>query len=244
MSILSGLGKLASNVLGGGSGKKETTSAKTNQTMKTTGQTTASRQEYSDGFLANLEQTANTALGRNVAAGEAIDAQLAKVTAANLGGDPVEFDPEAYVRGITTQANQSIDNTLRGGVNAIAANTGGSASGNSAAALLANRMAGDAAAQKAGVAAEATGTATDLQIRARAARADELSAGTQMISGLSSTSDAGLTTLLNALRGGETYQEVNNNESTTTAGSSSSTTKTPFNWTSGLGNIFKDVNQD
>lgn len=244
MAILAGIAKLASNFLGGGAGKEEKTTTSQNQTMKTTGQTTASRKEYSDGFLRNLETTANDALGRNAQSGKAVAGQLAKVQEANLGGTQIAFDPDAYIRWITESANRSIDNTVRGNTNAIAANTGGSASGNSAAALLASRLSGDAAAQKAGVAAEATAQATDMQVKARDQRVNELGAGTTMINSLSSTGDAGMTTLLNALRGGETFQEVNNNETQQSSGTGTSQTKTPFNWTAGLGNIFKDVNQD
>lgn len=244
MSILSGLGKLATNLLAGGSGSKSSTSTNQKQTMKTTGQTTAQRKEYSDGFLSNLEQAANSALGRNVAGQEALAGQLDRVQAANLGGTPIDFDAEAYIRGVTTAATNSVNTALRANTNAIAGNTGGSASGNSQAALLASRLQTDAAAQIAGITAEATGQATNLAIQARDQRVSELQAGTNMMQGLTSTGDAGLTTLLNALRGGETFQEVNNNETQESKGTGTSQTKTPFNWTAGLGNIFKDVNQD
>lgn len=245
LSSALGLAKLGSNILSGGSGKTTTTSSSQNTSMKTTGQTAASRQEYSDGFLKVLEQAAAGALANTADSQGALGTQRDKVVAANLGGKPaMAFDADSYIRDMVAGASDSINNDVRANVNAIAANTGGSSSGNSAAALLENRLRTEGAAKIAGVKAEATGSAAQIASSLREQQVNELSAGTGQISSLVSAGDAGLTTLLNALRGGETYQEVNNNETQTGTSSGTAKEKTPFNWTAGLGNLFKDIGQD
>jgi hypothetical protein len=252
MSLLSGLVKLGSNVLSGGAGSKKTETAKqssnTSSSESTVGRTIAQRKEYSDGFLRNLEVVSNEALKRNLANSTALAGQREALDAAQLGQNPINFDADAYIRGVTQAAGNTINNQIQTNTNAIAGNTGGSASGNSQAALLANRLATDGASQLAGITAEATRSAMDTQLRARGQQVDELATKNNILSGLSTANDAGLATLLNSLRGGETYQEVDNreNRSSNSKSSGSSTAKAvvPFNWQAGLGNIFKDVDQD
>lgn len=239
-----GVAKLASNFLGGGSGKKVTTSGSTNETRNTTSSTSANRREYSDGFLQLLESGAADAIRSSSTTKASLESQVDKVNKANLGGPGVEFDGDAFIRGIVTGARNSIENSLRGNVNAIAAGTGGSSSGNSAAALLENRMRTEAAAQLGSIEQQATGQAVQLELATREQKANELASGTNQLTQLGSAMDSSMIALINALRGGETDQTVEAKENTNTSGSSSQTSKQAFNWTQGLGNLFKDINQD
>lgn len=233
---LLGVGKLAANLLGGGSGSKSTT----NKSESSKGTTTANRREYSDGMLQILESTAANSLVGGSQAADALTAQIDKIKGAGLSGNPITFDSDAYIRDVMASVDNSLGASLRQNRNQAVAGAGGSTAGNSAAALLANRMEADNAAQRAGVMASTTATAKELESNLRKSNADSLASETGMLSSIDSNLQAGLATLLNALRGGETYQEVK--ESTTTSGTG--TTKTPFNWTAGLGNLFKDIGQD
>lgn len=244
--ILTGVGKLASNFLGGGSGKKETTNSNqsTTQNSNTVGSTTANRREFSDGMLALLETTTANQIAGGAVGADALAAQIAKVRGAGLTEGKINFDAEKYIRDTMTGVDNSLGATLRQDRNQAIASAGGSS--NSAAALLANRLEQDNAAQRAGILGTTTANATSIEAAARASNREDLATETTLLSGLDTSMQSGLATLLNALRGGETYQEVNNKEVTNASGTSSgtATSKTPFNWTSGLGNIFKDVNQD
>lgn len=245
---LLGVGKLVANVIGGGSGSKTTTSGTQSQrgTSNTTGTTQASRREFSDGMLQALEMGAANALVGASQGTDRLTSQLEKVKGANLGGKQIQFDADAYIRDTMRAADNTLGASLRENRNQAIASAGGSTAGNSAAALLANRLEGDVSAQRAGIMASTTATAKELESNIQRANADALSAETSLLTGLDSNLQAGLATLLNALRGGETYQEVieSSRTNSTQSGSSASTSKTPFNWTAGLGNLFKDVGQD
>lgn len=244
LSTVLGGAKLFANVLGGGSGSKSTTSGNQKSTTRTQGSTTANRREYSDGFLAALEQSTSDALGSSAVGGAALRGQIEKVQAANLGGEAIPFDMDAFVRGVTDQASNLITNQANSNIQQTASATGGSTSGNSQAALLASRINNDAAANIAGVRQQATAQGAQIKASLRDQQVNELASGTQQLAGLQSSVDAGLATLLNALRGGETYQEVSTDETTNASGSGTQTQRTPFNWTKGLGNLFADINQD
>lgn len=92
--------------------------------------------------------------------------------------------------------------------------------------------------------ASTTATAKELETNIKKANSESLAAETGMLATIDSNLQSGLIGLLNALRGGETYQEVNENSTTNSSTSGTSNTKTPFNWTAGLGNLFKDIGQD
>lgn len=245
---LLGVGKLVANAIGGGSGSKTTTSGTQSQsgTSNTTGTTQASRREFSDGMLQALEMGAANALVGATQGADRLTEQLNRVKGANLGGKQIQFDADAYIRDTMMAADNTLGASLRTNRNQAVAGAGGSTGGNSAAALLANRLEGDVSAQRTGIMASTTATAKELESNIQRANADALSTETSLLSGIDSNLQAGLATLLNALRGGETYQEVNEISRTDSrqAGSTSSTSKTPFNWTAGLGNLFKDVGQD
>lgn len=237
---LLGVGKLAANVLGGGSGKKESTTA--NQNTKSTAITQANRREYSDGFLSLLETSAANSVVGGSQGTDALTEQLNKVKQAGLTRDPIAFDADAFIRDSMSAVDNSLGASLRQNRNQAIASAGGSTAGNSAAAMLANRLEADSAAQRAGILGSTTAQAKSIEAAARASNNEALATETTLLSGLDTSMQSGLATLLNALRGGETYQEVINKESQTTSGTS--TSRTPFNWTAGLGNLFKDIDQD
>lgn len=264
-----GAAKLASNFFGGGSGTKTNTSQSSSQnssqtqTQNSSGTTSASRREFSDGFLRQLELATAEALKTSNQNTDTLQKQLGKVQGATLGpGYTVDlsFNPDTFVNSIVGSARDAIQRGTTQNVNKIAANTGGSASGNSAAALLASRVANEGATNLAGIEGQARGQAAEISRANEALRLEGkvqgnqqnlalLESQTQQMTGIASTVDASLTALLNALKGGETAQDVTNNENTTiqsngtTTGSVQGTTKQPFNWTAGLGNLFKDIGQ-
>lgn len=264
-----GAAKLASNFFSGGSGTKTNTSQSTVQNSKQTqvqnssGSSTASRREFSDGFLTQLEAaTAESLLASNKNQ-NSLEAQMKKVQDAKLGDGyavDLNFNPDAFVNQIVGSAQNAIQRNTTQSVNKLAGNTGGSASGNSAAALLASRVANEGATTLAGVEGQARGQAAEIQRANEALRLDGkvqgnqqalqlLGSQTEQMTGIASTVDASLTALLNALKGGETAQDVTNSETGTVStdgtitGTGSSTSRTPFNWTAGLGNLFKDIGQ-
>lgn len=240
---LLGVGKLVSNVLGGGSGSKSTTTQSGSSSSKTAGVTTANRREFSDGMLQILETaTANQLVGGSQAS-DALTGQLDKVKKSG-GGNPITFDADAYIRDIMTAADNTLGSSLRQNRNQAIASAGGSTAGSSAAALLANRLEADNASQRAGLMASTTATAKELETNIKKANSESLAAETGMLATIDSNLQSGLIGLLNALRGGETYQEVNENSTTNSSTTGTSNTKTPFNWTAGLGNLFKDIGQD
>ena len=241
---LLGVGKLATNFLGGGSGKKESTTANQNTSSNTTGKTQASRLEFSEGMLSLLETAAANAVAGSAVGTDSLAAQVQKVRDAGLTKNPVKFDADAFIRDTMAGVDNTLGTSLRQNRNQAVASAGGSTAANSASALLANRLESENAAQRAGALGATTAQAKQIEIAANAANAEALSTETTLLSGLDTSMQSGLATLLNALRGGETYQEVNNRESTTSATSGTSTSRTPSNWTAGLGNLFKDVNQD
>ena len=249
---LLGVGKIAANVLGGGSGKKETTTAnqntKSNTKSTSSANTQASRREYSDGFLSLLETSAANSVVGSSQGTDALAQQLDKVRQAGLTQDPISFDAEAFIRDSMSAVDNSLGASLRQNRNQAIASAGGSTAGNSAAAMLANRLEADSAAQRAGILGSTTAQAKSIEAAARASNNEALATETTLLSGLDTSMQSGLATLLNALRGGETFQEVNNKEvqsqSTTGSTSGTSMSRTPFNWTAGLGNLFKDIDQD
>lgn len=255
MSLLSGLvgiTKLATNFIGGGAGSttdKNESSNQTanqkvtgNQSQSSAGSQSANRREFSDGFLQLLELTAKDALGSSAAGASALRDQLAEVQ-----NNPINFDADAFVKGITEQAKSSVMGQLESDVNSTVSATGGSTSGNSASALLASRLRNDAAANIAGVQASAQGTAAQIQSGLQSQRSST-------IAGVAGSVNDSLTSLLAALRGGEVQQDttskenmVGNSQQTSTGQTlttGSATQSTPFNWAKGFGNLFGDINQD
>lgn len=255
MGILDGVlgaAKLASNFFGGGSGTKTNTTQSTSQNQKQTqvsnssGSTTASRREFSDNFLQQLELATAESLKTSNANQANLESQAKKVNDYQVN---LNFNPDEFVNNIVGSARDAIQRNTTQNVNKIAASTGGSASGNSAAALLASRVANEGASNLASIEGQALGQAAQIQKDNEALRLAGAESQTNQLTSIASTVDASLTALLNALKGGETAQDVVNSETSTIqtdgtiTGTGSSTTRQPFNWTAGLGNLFKDIGQ-
>ena len=240
---LLGVGKLASNFLGGGSGETTktsgtgTTTTSGKETTTSKGQTTANRREYSDGFLSILEPAAANTLVGSSQSNDALARRTQEVAA------QPEFDAAAYVRDVMANADRTIGQSLTQNRNRMVADAGGSAGSNSASAILAARLEGDAAAQRAGVYGDAVARGEEI-------RSNSAQSKTGQLVNLDTSMSSSLATLLNGLRGGETYQVVTDDQTSTTNMSSTGTTtqnqtsRTPFNWTKGLGNLFADIDQD
>jgi len=271
-SLLSGIlggAKLLSNFMGAGAGSSQSgstsgssstksvgseqsvanTKETTNTTQKETGVSTGTRQEFSDAFLKNLESVALGALSGSNLNRAAMAGEVGRISET-----PISFDPNAFVRDTVRGAESAISGKLESDVNQTMSAVGGSTSGNSQAALLANRLRTDAANSVAGVRASATATGQQL--------ASELSRSrTEQLSGVTTAMDAGLATLLNALKGGETAQSVQDTNVTTgtqttsgqatsqqnavaqqdTTNSTKSKASEGFNWAKAIGGIFSGI---
>lgn len=245
MSLLSGLvgiGKVASNFLGGGAGDSVKSTGKSTQSTTQTGTSTSSSnasqsnnsRQFSDNMLQVLELVTKDSLGSAASGSSALRDRLDDVSS-----NPVNFDSDSFIRGVMDAANSTVKNKLTSDINGVVSSTGGSTSGNSASALLASRLTNDAASNLAGVRASAGAQAAEIQSNLDQSRTSQLTSITQGM-------DATLTSLLSALKGGETQTDVSGkqNEATTqkTSGTASTTSTEnkvqPFNWQKGFGNIF------
>jgi hypothetical protein len=258
LDSLLGVGKLATNVLGGGAGSTKNTnqsSSSTQNSVQATDQvqsstqngvqnTTGSQssQQFSSAFLAQLEKITSDSLGASQLGTAAIGDQIV-----DNSKPAMDFDVDSFVNGITSAASSQINSGLESGINQTAANTGGSVGANSASALLAGKLRNEATASLAGV--KSSATAQGAQIKDQLMN-DQVSRSTSL-AGAQST---GLAQLLSALKGGAATQTGQQSVvsqttaqatgSTQQAGQTQSNTKgtatesTPFNWTAGLGNLF------
>lgn len=250
LSGLTGLGKIASNFLGGGAGDSVKTSGSQNQnqtsTVKQTGQNTAAsnaaqsqnNRQFSDNMLQVLELVTKDSLGSAASGGSALRDRLDQVSS-----QPVNFDSDSFIRGVMDAANSTVKGKLTSDINGVVSSTGGSTSGNSASALLASRLTNDAASNLAGVRASAGAQAAEIQSNLDQSRTGQLTSITQGM-------DATLTSLLSSLKGGESQIDINGSQSeasnsssnqNTTGNSTVSSTENkvqPFNWQKGFGNIF------
>jgi len=251
MSLLSGIvgiSKLASNFIGGGAGSKtnqsgnqsSTQNVTGNQSQSTAGSQSANRREYSDAFLQQLELITRDALGSSAYGADAL-----RTTLDDIQKNPVDFDADAFVKGVTDSARTAATYKTDADINATVSATGGSTSGNSASALLANRIKNETAANLAGINSNARGTAAQIESGLQANRVSS-------ITGITDSVDRSLTSLLAALRGGEVQQDttskenmVGNSQQTATGQTlSNQSTVTPFNWAKGFGNLFGGIDQD
>jgi hypothetical protein len=251
-SGLTGLLKLGSNFLGGGAGDSSSVNqnSTTNSTTKTDNsqQTQQSTRLFSDGFLQILEKISADALGSSAQSQSAIRDQIDNVSKANLGKAEIPFDMQGYIDGIVKQATSKTNNQLESDINSTESAIGGSSSGNSMSALLAGKLRNNAAADIAGITANATGTGAQIKSGLAESRANLLSSGSTQLAGLGNSVDSTLANLLTALKGGEQFQETGTKESNTSTTVGSGTlgqqTSTPFNWAKGFGNIFTGLGQD
>ena len=263
MSLLSGLTgllKIGSNFLGGGAGDNinisgtSNTSANqtTNTAQKTTQQQQQSSQLFSDGFLKLLETISADTLGSSAQSQSAVRDQIGKVQKADLGKAEIPFDMNAYIDGIVRQGTSRVTNQLESDVNQTESAIGGSSSGNSMSALLAQKLRGNAASDIAGITANATSTGAQIKSGLQQQRAEELASASTQLAGLGTSVDSSLANLLQALRGGEQWQETatldvtnsNVNQVGTTTGATTENKNQAFNWAKGFGNIFTGLGSD
>lgn len=220
LPILSALG----SGLSAGAGSESTTDS--NMESTTTGNSTINRSELDNRTIRALTQllTPNKLAKNQQLTNTALRSQLNTVT--QNAQNP--FDIEAFVNGIVTQAKNTIGNATTEGINLMESDIGGTQGTNSMAALGANKMATDAAAQLSGMTQDAT------------ARGYEIAAGqqqsnTESILGLTGQMNKNFTDFLTLLRGAKTHQTQKTKEHT--EGSSTSTTSSPFNIMEGLGGM-------
>ncbi len=166
----------------------------TNQNTSTTGQSTGQSLSTTTGVQSTQGQTNQTTTSfgaQTLGALEQVVNQLFGSTQqkANVGGN---FDPAQFVADQVAAATSDINAGLEDNVNQLATKVGGAGDANSMTALLASRLNNDAAAERAGVRAQATQTAQGIT-------RDNALAGNQ----IDATGQAFLGNLLNALKGGQ-----------------------------------------
>lgn len=203
-----------------GAGSTETTDSSMEST--TTGSSDINRTEFSNKLLKSLEGLFNkkNLKGNFKSSRSAIQGQLAEVQ-----GQP-DFNVEEFVKGIMTQANNTVGNQLEESINLTESDIGGTQGTNSMAALLANRLGTDAASQLAGIEAQAVGEGEKI-------RQAQLDSQTNSIVGLTGAQNKLFTDFLGLIRGARTKQNQKTKEHTT--GTSTSTKESPFNPISAVG---------
>lgn len=160
---------------GQSTGQQATTNIGTSQTTgTTTGQTTQTTSAFSDSTLGAIEKAVGDLFG-------------------SVGGkSPISaFDAGSFIDSGVTAAQSDINAGLESNINQLITNTGGTAGTNSMTALLSNRLRNDAAAEVAGVRANLTSQAEEIQ------RNNALADNT-----ITATDQGFLGQLLGALKGG------------------------------------------
>lgn len=181
-----------------------------NDTTKTTGTTQQNNSGQSQGTQNQQQQQVTQNLSGDVLA------QLEAAIKSNLGGNTNAaatsmgnrlnqlnqmaaqpgFNVNEFIRGISDQARASQQSQLDSSINGMMSQLGGTTDSNSMAALLANRMQGDAAANLAGISANAALQGSQLAT----AQQESL---TQQIGSVSSGLTQQITALLDAAKGAQ-----------------------------------------
>ena len=220
LPILSGIGQ----GLSAGAGSESTTESSMEST--TTGTSDISRTEFSGKILKTLEGLIKRGQLKKDQrlTRDSLTALIGSVTQ----GAQTPFDVDKFVDGIMTQATNTVGNELEIAKNLTESEVGASQGSNSMLALLGNKLATDAAAQLAGI--EADATARGVEIAEGQQQSD-----VQSIMGLTQGLRAMSTDYLQILRGARTKQHQKTKEHT--EGTSTSTTSSPFNPMSALGGL-------
>lgn len=143
------------------------------------------------------------------------DSMMSRLGQLNEQAKAPQFDVEKFAKGIMDQATAGAQLDLESGIHGAGSATGGSASGNSMAALLANKVQNQTAANLAGIGSEATATGEQI----RQAQQGQLTEG---IMGLSSGLSQQLLALIGATRGASTRGKSTSIEHTEGRGTSKS----------------------
>jgi len=172
----------------------QTGTATGTESSKTVGQTT----NYSSDVLASLDALLTQQLGAGNGVGsaqQASDALAGRLQQIQELAAKPAFDVEGYASGITEAATAATQNDLDSRINSILSATGSSESGNSMSALLGNKLRNDAAANLAGISANARATGEQLATQQQQSITDQIG---NLSGGLSSQ----LINLLGAAKGG------------------------------------------
>jgi hypothetical protein len=174
------------------------TTGSSSQTGTTTGkeasQTTGMTTNYSSDVLASLDAILTQQLGSGSAM-QASDALAGRLTQIQQQASQPAFDVNAYASGITAAATAATQNDLDSRINSILSATGSSEGGNSMSALLGAKLRNEAAANLAGISANARATGEQIKM-------GQQESLTGQISGLSGDLSTNLANLLAAAKGG------------------------------------------
>jgi len=216
------------SALGGGltAGAGSETTTDSSMVSDTSGTSSIDRSELSPEIIKALESMfGKNALNKNMnKTQQALSGQLKQVQ--RDANHP--FDVNAFVGGIMKQANNTIDNQSEQSINLAESDIGGTQGNNSMAALLGTKIATDAAAQKAGIKADAVAKGTQIADQGK-------QLNTEATIGLTGAMNKGFTDFLTLLRGAQTNQTQSTSEHT--EGTSTSTQSSPFDWMSGIGGL-------
>lgn len=173
------------------SGTSTTSQSQNQQGSTTTTGTQQGRQSsFTDPVAQAIESTILGLAGSAAGASGVVESGVAGLQ---------NFDPNAFVTGIVQQANAKQNMQLEQALNGLNNASGGTVGSNSMSALLAQRLAGDAAANTAGIQASATGTAQDILRQNLTSSAGAMSSVTNL-----------LPAIIDAFKGGNVTSEQTN----------------------------------
>lgn len=222
MDFLGVVGSLLGGLFGGDSSDQS-------YTRHSVTDTTATAQDLSDPLLAQLENLFTTVIGGGgfERAGTATNNRLNQLV--DQANAP-QFDVNAFAKGITDQATAGAQLDLESSINGLLGKSGITESGNSAGALLANKLKNQTAANLAGINQQAVATGEQI-------RQSQQGQITEGIRGLSGDLANQILSLIQQTRGARqagTSHSVEDSSGTGTASSSSN----PF---SALGDFFSGL---
>lgn len=200
------LGGLATSLLGGlfGSSKKETATQAETGTESTTGRT-----------LNKPTEDALTTAVMGLLSGGLSQGTSALSSALQSGQDnPIQFNREEYVKGITDQATQKLDTDLESNLNSLFSGLGSGSGGNTMAALLERKARSQNAVDVAGVKQQAEGTGIQIEQSLQSDKVSQAATATDSFTKI-------LTELLGGLKGASVSQDTTTNKNTDSKGTSS-----------------------
>lgn len=136
------------------SGQKKTENSSSNESSssKSTART------LNPGTESDLVAGIHSLFGGGIAQGQkALGSQLDKIT-----GQPIAFNKDAFVKGITDAGTAKLDSSLEASLNDLFTGIGAGAGGNSMAAILANKLTRANEVDKAGIKASAEGSGAQI----------------------------------------------------------------------------------
>lgn len=201
-TILGLVGPLIGGLFGSQKQESSTTSQEENRDTKT--------RSLSEPAEAGLTNTLLSLLGGGLGdASAALKSSIAKDTS-----NPINFDRDAFVKGITDRARSETSDALESDLNDLFTKIGSGAGANSMAAILANKTRSAAAAKVAGIEQDATAQGVQIEEGLKTGVSTRANSNVQTFTNL-------LTSLIAGVKGASTTETSRATGKSTTNGSSS-----------------------